>query len=245
MKMCFKSISIALGLLSSAIIFHGSVNAAPVCGSEDHWIDTCSVAGGPGGDPDFYTDSFFSSATFGIDTDLDNVSDMTFILSGDVTVFRGDPYASDPNDPNHLNTIDTELVFMELTGAGVTLRAGDGVANLMSDGPLYSSGQIIEKESDPAWADSFFDVFVEIDIAGIGTLHNQDAFRIESEIDKVPPLGINYTHPLTQPIDLLDANGTLVARLVEANHKPIPEPSSLFLLSLGLLPLAYRRKRKA
>lgn len=233
--------------LLSFLTFSSSAFGAPVCGPGDHWIDSCSVAGGPSADPDFYTDTFDSVATVSIDLDFDDTADITVVLGGLVEIFRSDPIEGDPtNDPGHLNHIDTELVEMTLVSASgdITLRAGDGTANLQSDGLLYSGGTIDEQAGDPSLADSFFDVFVEIDILGLGTLHNNEAFIIGAVIDRVPPLGFNYVHPFSAlPVELFDASGALVAQIVQANHKPIPEPSTYLLFSAGLGLLAMRRRK--
>ena len=226
--------------------------AIPVCGPGDHWIDSCSTAGGPSGNAEFYTDTFDSVATISIDQNFDNVGDFTAVLGGIVKIFRGDPYQNDPvNDPGHLNRIDTEIVEMTLSGGGVTLRAGDGNANLSSDNNLYSGGSIIEKSGDPTLADSFFDVFVEIEFNGM-ILYNIDPFVIAAEIDQVPPLGINYLHPFSAlPVklyDISDINGlNPIAQIIEANHKPlpVPEPSAYLLLSIGLVLLALRRRNNS
>ncbi|MEQ9237416.1 PEP-CTERM sorting domain-containing protein [Coleofasciculus sp. E2-BRE-01] len=196
--------------------------AADSCGPGEHWVDTCTSG----------FDSFGSFATIGIDTNLDNQVDSTIVLSGPTTIFRGDPIDTpDPLDGTdgftpHLNQINTEIVSLELSGGGFTLKAGDGTGNLNDDGALYSPGKIMEKENDPKLAISYFDIFFEID-SSLGKLHNKVPLRQSAMINRVPPIGIDYTHNIPNPISLFNENDDEVARLVNATHTPAPEPLTI------------------
>jgi hypothetical protein len=190
--------------------------AADFCGPGEHWVDTCASG----------LDSFGSFATIGIDINLDDQVDSTIVLSGPTTIFRGDPIdTSEPLD-GHKNQINTEIISLELSGGGFTLKAGDGTGNLNNDGALYSPGKIIEKENDPKLANSYFDIFFEID-SPLGKLHNKMALRQSAMIDRVPPIGIDYTHNIPNPISLFNENDVEVARLVNAVHTPAPEPLTI------------------
>lgn len=230
----FRAKFTAIGF--AALLFLGLpllTNAAPVCGPGDHWVDDCSTD----------TDTFSSSATIGIDTNLDDIADTTVVLSGPTTVFRGDPV----NDgTGHFNHIDTEIVSLNLTGAGFTIIAGDGVGNLTKDNDLHSPGAIDEQASDPAAADSFFDVFFEITtpVPGLGPLHNKDPLTLTSVITKVPPIGVTYTHNIPGPISLFDVNDVERARLVNASHTVVPIPAAVWLFGSALLALAGLSRRK-
>ncbi len=116
--------------------------------------------------------------------------------------------------PGSPHLIVTEILSMDLSGGGVTLRAG-------ADFGLPSFGQIIEKDEDPALADSFFDVFFEIS-GPWGVLHNAVPLRIEDQITCIPP-SASYRHVITNPIPLLDAAGVHVANLVTARHVTFPD----------------------
>lgn len=218
---------------------------AQACGPGSHWVDAC-----PAG-----IDTFMSSATIGLDLNLDNLRDISVVLSGPTSVFRGNPVDAITGHPQlgnvgtidgHLDVFETEIISLMLTGGGVTVRAGDGVGNLSNDSLLYSPGAVRETPSDPMWADSFFDVFFELDTQ-FGTLHNQQPLGLGSVIDRVPPIGFSYTHAISNPIGLFDQNGIERARLTDAVHTPVPEPETyaMLLTGLGLLGFAARpRKRR-
>ncbi len=161
------------------------------------------------------------------------------ILNGPATV-EVDLGSLGDGNTNNLEEVDTELVRMELTASGMTLRAGRDY------GLPASKGKIEEKENRQAGrldlegpdapfctppvaddcantqANSFFDVFFEIEVAGVGKLHNNTALRIEAVIDQKPPK-TRYIHVLTQPIPLFNAkNEATGISLVTAEHNTQP-----------------------
>ena len=227
--LCFLAITAA-----SLCFVSGTALAVPVCGPGPHWVDSCS-----GG-----LDTFPSIATVGVDTDLNDSEDFSLLLSGPTTVFRSDPLDTpDPLDPGHLNTIPTEIVALSLTGAGFTLIAGDGIGNLTSDGPLFTPGEITEQPDNVFFADSFFDVFFELQGTPFGPLSNLDPLRVEAVIGEVVPLGIPFTFA-GPPVGLFDAGGTERLRITSVRHTPVPEPATLILLGIGITgAFMYMRKR--
>lgn len=188
------------------------------CGHEEHWVDTCS------GGQDEIADH---KLEVGIDLDLDCQPDLNPTLFPDdlLIVNRSSPRDDSSNFPGlrsldgHLDVIDTEIVSMSLTGGGVTLTAGGGLGQ---GGVLRQSlGAIAEQPGDPETADSFFDVFFEVDLGGGMYLYNQSEAVIESVIDCVPPRATYIKPPgvclplYTSPIP---GQGTHIANLVTGRH---------------------------
>ena len=131
------------------------------------------------------------------------------------------------DDGDGLDEVSTELVSMDLAGGGVTLRVRDAAASPFG----RSRGQIEEKinatpnqlDLDPFHkgdANSFFDVFFEIEVGG-QKLHNQTPLRIESMIGEKPPQGGRYIHivPPGGGLALLDdGNNAIGVFIVSAEH---------------------------
>jgi hypothetical protein len=191
-----------------------------LCGPGPHWVDGC-VAG---------NDLMYSTAVAGIDIDFDPncLKDLNLVLAGPVAVHRSGPLDDSIHYPGtrptdaHLDVIDTEIVTMQLTGGGVTLKAGAGLGSQ----PLAPTlGAIAEQVGNPVTADSFFDVFFEVSGGAIPQpLYNQVPLRLESDITCIPP-GNMYSHVggcwelYTSPIP---GQGTHLANLVSADHQPLP-----------------------
>jgi hypothetical protein len=108
---------------------------------------------------------------------------------------------------------------MTLSDGGTTLVAGAG----RGDGGILapSRGTIVEKPDDASLANSFFDVFFEVQLPDLTRLYNQTPLRVESEIECVPPVA-SYVHPLgivplyTSPTP---GQGVHMANLVTAQHR--------------------------
>ena len=188
------------------------------CGPGAHWVDEC-----PNG-----ADTMTSSALVGIDLTGDCLADTSVVMSGSVHVRRTDPMDDSATFPNlrpvdqHLDVIDTRVVWMDLTGDGLRLLAGEGYG---AGGVLPPSpGAIAEIPGNPTIADSFFDVFFEIDLGGGDYAYNHEPLKVESVIDCLPP-DATYIHP-TGCLPLYDSpepgSGNVVARLVSANHSTYP-----------------------
>ncbi len=190
------------------------------CGPGIHWVDGCR-----GG-----IDDMPSAALVGLDLDLDCRPDTSLRLTGPVTVRRSYPRDDSIHFPGtrpidgHPDVLDTEIVSMVLTRGAVTLTAGDGLGQ---GGVLWPSyGVIAEQRGDNTMADSFFDVFFEVDLGANVYAYNHEPLRVNSKIECVPP-NTTYIHP-TGCIPLFDkpplspAHPTIVANLVTADHSTFP-----------------------
>ncbi len=131
-------------------------------------------------------------------------------LRGPTVIQRGNP--SDPGDGR--DVIDTEIIAMSLTGTAF------GANIKMTESPtLNSGGQIKAQNSSNSFpADSFFDVFVEIDTP-IGRLHNNDPLTMRQIIDCIPPYRAIYLPAVTLTLPLFNGQGQEVARLTHAKHQ--------------------------
>ena len=173
-----------------------------------------------------------------------------FILRGpaQANVFFEGNAEGDANDSNGngLDDVATQLISLNLS------NPTGSVALSLNNALGASVGQIEEKEQiidgildlDPfgegGSANSFFDVLFQIDVAGVGALHNNDALRIEAMIDEKPPEGGRYIHivPDDQPIQLFDAFGRPTGIfIVEAEHFTGHIEVDEFDFSLGQLEL--------
>lgn len=123
-------------------------------------------------------------------------------FNGPSTVQRGDPFIS-----AGFETVQTEMVSMELSGIVLTLPftitagVGQGLSN-----PTF--GAIKEQTATTQFpADSFFDVFLEVDTGvAFGTLHNCAGQPVHqtSVVNNIPTIGEVYTSP---DIPLCDTGG--------------------------------------
>lgn len=205
--------------------------AAPVCGPGAHWVDACPT----GTDVLPFTEGVHTIDIFGL-------GQFTLTMSGPTTVWRG----AGATSPDH--HIDTEIVSLQLVGGGLTLTAGDGVGNGTCDGPLCSLGRITEQGGDSTMADSFFDIFFEIQGTPFGPLHNNVVCKMEAVLDQVPPKPLTTYICSTAPIILFDSQNQIVGQLLGASHTILPEPATLALIGTGLVgifALGGPRRRRA
>lgn len=223
-----------LGLAS--LLIWGAVTpaaASSVCGPGAHWIDACPA----GIDLFAVTDGVHTVEIFGF-----GVFNLQTV--GPTTVWRG----AGLTVPDH--HIDTELVSLQLVGGGLTLTAGDGVADGLCSGPLCSMGRITEQSGDPFVADSFFDIFFELQgppLGPLGPLHNAAPCKMEAVIDRVAPsAGTTYVcSQANGPIALLDANNQVRGQLLFTSHTiRLPEPGTMTLAGVALAAMAAGLRRR-
>ncbi len=194
------------------------------CGPGDHFIHVPVDCPAGGSDQD----TLPSGAVLGLDLDFDCIADVNAILGGPVTIGKVGPlddsahYPGLRNVDGHTDVIDTEIIAMQLTGGGVTLRAGDGLGLI----PLPPTlGAVAEVQApNTHLVDSFFDVYVEIEFGGT-YYYNESAIRVGQIIDCLPPKA-NYHH-ISGCTPLYDtpnppAGSVPIANLVAANHFTYP-----------------------
>jgi hypothetical protein len=205
-----RTILVALGVIALVVVISSLTPNrawADGCGPGLHWVDGC-----PAGDDLFPS----TTAVVGIDLNGDDCEsvELDLTLSGPTTVHR---------DAEADGEIHTEIVSMELTGGGVTLRAGKDapVTNPIPD----TVGSIQEQTKVWTLADSFFDVFFEVDVPGEGLLYNHEPVRVEAVIDRVPPWNTIYLPPEDLCVRLFDAEGEETGmNLAHAEHDTGPPP---------------------
>jgi hypothetical protein len=129
-------------------------------------------------------------------------------------------------------TVATEILSLSLAGPGVTLT-------LIGPPTL---GLITQDIGDPNLADSFFDIFFELNIGPGLLLHNNvPANLFAGGLTSWPTAN---TYSLTNaPIQLFDNLNQPAGFLTAAGHTPNPEPFSVILVTSGLAGMFFARKR--
>jgi len=139
----------------------------------------------------------------------------TVELEGPARIHRGDPQLD-----GDVYVVPTEIMEMELTG---TASFGDVTVRESAEKP--STGEVRQrKKGEDSPADSFFDIFFEVDIPDLDmTLHNEEAMHMAAELHDLPPAeGDAYMGEDERP--LYTAAGLQVGRIVDALHIPNPPP---------------------
>ena len=119
------------------------------------------------------------------------------------------------------NVIDTEIVSLDLTGGTTSFPI------TVRESPTRESSGIIRQQTPGVDfpADSFFDIFVEIDTP-LGVVHNKQPVRLGAVINAIPPLQAQYIPAETfVGVDLFAADGTRVGILRHAAHFVGQHPS--------------------
>lgn len=223
-----SAIGLEPGLYSvNESIGNGWQNVTPLCQNVDL---TQSNAAGKSPQvfnqyPPAGNDTFDSGAQ--VEIDLGPLGSERLLLNGPTTVQRGDPYF--PPTANH-KTIDTEIVAMDLTGQSPTL----GQIRLRESPTRASTGRVSQLTPGADFpASSFFDVFVEIDVPNIGTLHNEQPIRMNCStfgLRSIPPLfDIFLMPPQMGPIQLYNSLGMPMGAITRVAHLPVPDREYVFI----------------
>jgi hypothetical protein len=258
-------------LLASFALLVVLTLAAPAgayeCGPGAHWVDTCV-----GGFDDFGSPT--STATVTIELYPYQGSQLTLTLSGLTQILRQSASDDSSNFPGkygeyvdgHLDAIDTEIVSMNLTDGTFNMWAGAGTSPYSGEAMPPSRGVIVEHTANSSLANSYFEVFIEVDITSLmpGTYvynhvpHPMQALGIEgvplSEMHS-PPRGAPHTVLWTDPI--LEGAEYEFGRIISshlapgpANQVPSLSPVGIALLgglvfALAVGGLAVQRRRRA
>lgn len=176
--------------------------------------------------PDAGCDEFASGAAVKIDLSPIGQGLQRVTLNGPTKIDRKNEAAD--LDADGLDEIDTEIIQLDLTGTSSLGQVDVRVAPSPD-----STGRIDEQtQTTPGSldfpAESFFDVFVEVEVPGVSVvLHNEDPMRLECEISSIPPINCFYFPPIPDPIPLLDPQGQLIGYIIHAAHIPLPERETL------------------
>ncbi len=161
------------------------------------------------------TDEFLSSATIRIDLSQSGGPILEETVVGRTQIRRSD--ARDTADGHAL--IEIEIVSMSLQGSTPIGTI------IMRESPIRDSrGQIRQQSAGADFpADSFFDVFVEIDTP-FGTLSNLKPIRLQATINQLPPFQTEYTPPALAGVALY-LNSRQVGVLTHASYYVGQRPS--------------------
>ncbi len=171
-------------------------------------------------------------------TDVDGNTD-TYVITGEAPNLT-QVLRQDAADAGGFHTLDTEIVALELVGEN---PAGQQVLVHLS--PVPSSVGKIKGAPDTATdfpADSFFDVFVTIDIpdlAGATGLSHAEPITLEAtRIADVPPWGSSFETPAGwDGVDLLNASGEPTGlKIVQVSHQLPPPPPEWHVIECDCLP---------
>jgi hypothetical protein len=180
------------------------------------------------------------------------------MLQGDTFVTRQAPTLDTSSGLFFIPTILSITVNGDLNGFGPITVQGNGTGRITEIGP------------NSALADSFFDVFVSLDLPGLPGLHSDGPIHLEADR---PLIGVPPNEPPLSPllvvpgpsicgppdplvraicysgddeVNILTIDNIPVAIIHSEAHivRPIPEPSTLLLLGSGLAGIAALGRRR-
>ncbi len=249
------------------------------CGPGNNWVQTCSTKSYD------FLDSVTINVNFGFSPN--NQPDFTANLIGTTNLFLSDPVDAITDDlllgnvgnmDGNLDVIKIEMVSSISSGSTpfvplITGIAGDNVPDLaptpletnLPFESLYSAGTIVQQSDNPAQADSFFKLFLEIQGTPEGVIRIRDPLTLTSSspLTSFPDISsINFVNgEITKLFDAGEdgifwtGDENEVARLVpdttgqavalSITRVPVPESSTLFalvLVGLGIIGLPQKNK---
>ncbi len=165
------------------------------------------------------TDSFNSSANVDVQAPCNTGPTFDVNLFGPTTIQR-----SNPSIVDGLDTIDTEMTSLDLTGYDPTLG---NIKVTVNPKQGASTGMVTaESPSSDFPATSFFDIFFDIETSGVKhglphmDLFNKQTVQMTAEgIDSLPPIGTVYSGE-SVPLFSSAKKGGEVGCVVSAEHVP-------------------------
>lgn len=236
--------------IATALLFTASapeITMASSCGPGINWVPSCPTG----------------TYTLGTELRMDVVYTSHGFTDSVVMSGTADLYIEPAND----DMVLAELVNISLSGGGYSLLAGDGIANLASDGNGHSGGFFYD---DVLFTDEmpFYNAGIAINPAlfttPYGTPDVLPFFDLFSEIDQFPPLGTEYWIWQPQPFNAraifipdFDEFGALegiiskdlaltaltFTSMIDFTSA-VPLPPALWLFGSGLLGLVGVARRK-
>lgn len=208
-----------------------SAMAGAVCPPGSNWVATCGAG-------TYDVSAIFSNSLqleAGVAASLGLPATIPLVqFTGDTTLIVSPPVG------NTL-AVDVHSIYATQIGGSAILRVGTG------QGLQPSGGTITEESGTPALADSFFDIFFEIDFGNVA-LHNTTPLHLTSVLTELPLLnGTAFQEP-NLPLNLYLSNGDLAGQLGPAagfDPKVVtPEPGTWLLFGGGLLAAIGSGQRK-
>jgi hypothetical protein len=180
----------------------------------------------------------------------------------------GDPALVPAGFPTGNREIHTAVLDLNLVGGGFAVRAGAS-----AQGAPNSLGEVEAIGGTDFPAKSFFDIFVDVDIPGLGTVANTAALLVQADLpDSANPLPpkVIYVHGVTSQVPVIIQGtgpfaGDTLGNLILAGHgigytladqnlfnqqfdaivaEQLPEPGTVALLFGGLAAMGWHGLRR-
>ena len=213
-------------LCQTAFVGDAAGAAAGVASIDD--LPPCPTSNLPFPEPG--CDDFDSGAQVNIDfSPIGGTEPEIVTLNGPTRIARG---AVGDGDGDGRDQVQTEIIGMSLVGT-----TSVGPATVMQSPTRPSNGAFEEQNNATTGtmdfpADSFFDVFVEVDLPQMNmVLHNTQPIRMQCIIFQIPPEFCLYQPPISEPIELFNEQDQLVALIVHAAHIPLPKNEILVVFN--------------